>query len=356
MTKLWRPRGIIRAIAVGSFAALAVGSPALADPAGPTDYLSEVVSVEPPTASIEVTVLGGDSFVQLIVAEGTEVIVIGYRGEDYLRFSPDGTVSENQNSPSKYTNDDRYGGGEIPPSATPEAEPEWKQIASNGRWSWHDHRAHWMQQTRPFGQSAGDQILEAVVPLVVDGAEVDVTVISTWQPEPSTIPMWLGVLLGILLSVGALIARARLLPAAAFAIPASAFALLVGVWQYFSLPSETGPRPLWWVLPAIAMACAMVGVVAGMRRRWFIADAALLAVGVEHLMWGLFKRSGLNAAIIPTNAPQWFDRFATALSLVTGVGFIAVALWWLFGSSTARVRQRVSGSTEQQGSLHPAQP
>ena len=45
-------------------------SPAAADPAGPTDYRSEIIEVDPPMAEIELTMIGGDAFIQL-VAEPT---------------------------------------------------------------------------------------------------------------------------------------------------------------------------------------------------------------------------------------------------------------------------------------------
>jgi hypothetical protein len=115
-------RGAVRwlaAAAVGVTVALSIGSPALADPAGPTDYRSEVVAVEPPTPTIEVGIIGGDSFVELTVASGTEVVVLGYQGEENLWFRADGTVWENRNSPSTYLNEDRLGGGEIPATPAP---------------------------------------------------------------------------------------------------------------------------------------------------------------------------------------------------------------------------------------------
>lgn len=352
-------RRVLRAAAAGILASLVLASPVLADPAGPTDYLSEVVAIDPSTPAIDVAILGGDSFVQLKVQPGSEVIVIGYRGEQYLWFKADGTVLENQNSPTKYTNNDRYGGGEIPLSATVDASPDWQPIASNGRWSWHDHRAHWMQQTRPFGQSAGDQILEAVVPLQVDGVEVDVTIISTWQPEPSHVPVRIGLLAGLMLAVGTWFARAKLRPAVVLTLPAVAVALLAGTWQYVSLPPETGPRPLWWILPAIALVCSIVGIVAGATWRRFVADSALLLVGVELAIWGFFKRDGLSAAIIPTDAPGWFDRLATAMAISGGVGFAIVAVWFLFRlpARTATVSASpVNDSRGQPGLPSPAQP
>jgi len=163
----------------------AVAAPVFADSPGPTDYQSEVRSIEPETSAIEADIVGGDSFFELRVESGTEAMVIGYQGEDYLWFRPDGVVLENQNSPATYLNANRYGNDGVPPTARADADPSWKQVATGGYWAWHDHRAHWMQSARPFGLSAGDQILEAVIPIVVDGDTVEVTVISTWQPAPS---------------------------------------------------------------------------------------------------------------------------------------------------------------------------
>lgn len=349
------PTRLVRGVVTGAVLAIAVASPAFADPAGPTDYRSEVTAVEPATSQIEATILGGDSFLQLRVEPGTEVLVIGYRGEDYVWFRPDGTVWENRNSPSGYVNDDRFGGGEIPPNATPDAEPDWERVAAGGRWSWHDHRAHWMQETRPFGRSAGDQILEAVVPLRVDGSDVDVTVISTWLPPPSPVPVWLGGVVGAALAAAAYALRRRGLPAVAAAAPPAVLALVVGMWQYVSLPAETAPRPLWWALPAIAVVCAMGGMVAEIRGQRFTADAALLLIGFELAVWGAVKRDGLGAAVVPTDAPGWLDRFATAGALVGGVGFVVVALWSLFVVPAQRRRASpiaepgISGSTVPSG-------
>jgi len=339
------PARLARGILAGAVLAIALASPASADPAGPTDYRSEIIAVEPPAPQIEASILGGDSFLQLQVDAGTEVMVVGYRGEDYVWFRPDGTVWENRNSPSRYVNEDRFGGGEIPPNATPDAEPDWERVADGGRWAWHDHRAHWMQETRPLGQSAGDQILEAVIPLRVDGADVDVTVISTWMPAPNPVPAWLGGLVGVWLAGAAYALRRRGLPAVAAATPLAVGALVVGMWQYVSLPAETGPRALWWALPAIAVVCAMGGLVAEIRGQRFAADAALLLIGFELAVWGVVKRDGLGAAIVPTDAPGWLDRFITAGALVGGVGFALVALWSLFVAPAHRRRAVPAGGS-----------
>ena len=47
-----------------------VPSAAIADSARPTDFRSEVLAVDPPTPSIEVSIVGGDAFVLLRVDPG----------------------------------------------------------------------------------------------------------------------------------------------------------------------------------------------------------------------------------------------------------------------------------------------
>jgi len=356
-------QGLLRRMVTGAIVgvglAAAVATPAFADPAGPTDYQSEVRSVEPDTPTIDVGILGGDSFFEMRVEEGTDAIVLGYEGEDYLWFQSDGDVLENQNSRATYLNADRYGNDGVPDSARADAEPDWQRVATGGYWAWHDHRAHWMQTARPFGRSAGDQILEAVIPMVVDGETVEVTVISTWQPAPSPVPMVLGLVAGVVVGLGAWLLRGRHLPPLFAAVPLVLAALAVGLAQYLSLPAATDPRTVWFVLPLIAVVSTSIGLVMAMRHLSFAADAALLLVGAELAIWGFVKRDGLSAAIIPTSAPFWLDRFVTAASLAGGVSLAAIALWWLFVSPVpvdAAGRQAVSDSTEPSGSPRPAHP
>jgi hypothetical protein len=350
-------RRVVTGVVIGLALTGAVGAPVFADPAGPTDYQSEVQSVEPETTAIEVGIIGGDSFFEMRVEPGVEAKVIGYEGEDYLWFRPDGVVLENRNSPATYLNADRYGIDGVPDTASVDAEPDWQQVATGGYWAWHDHRAHWMQSARPFGLQAGDQILEAVIPIMVDGEMVEVTVISTWQPEPSPLAMWTGVLAGVAVTLGVWFLRGRRVPPIAATVPLVALAVAVGAAQYTSLPSATGPRVVWIVLPIVAAVCAAVGLALAMRGQRFAADAALLLVGVELAIWGFVKRDGLSAAIVPTDAPFWLDRFATAAALVGGVLVAAVALWWLFAvPSTKEAPESVSDSREPTGSPLQAHP
>jgi hypothetical protein len=302
-----------------------------ADPAGPTDYQSEILSIDPPTSAVTLTVIGGDSFIQLRADPDADVLVLGYFAEPYLRFLPGGEVQENRNSPTTYQNEERYG-SDAPDFAQPDADPDWVTVASDGTYAWHDHRAHWMQPIRPAGKAPGDRIVEQVIPLVVDGEEVDVTVISTWQDEPSMLPAALGVVIGAV-SVGGAFWLSRRNPAWAVAlIPVSMLATVAGWWQFTSLPSETGPRVIWALLPSIALVASLAAAALG-RRSPFAAVAAGLIAASQLAIWAFVKRDGLTAAIVPTDAPQWFERMSLTAAFVVGVGGVAIAIFQLFSAN-----------------------
>ncbi|MEM8746237.1 MAG: hypothetical protein AAGF91_06020 [Actinomycetota bacterium] len=323
MRNVWFARSL-GALVLTVLAVLLPDGIAHADPAGPTDYRTEVESIVPPTPEIEVEILGGDSFVQLTVADGVEVEIVGYQGEPYLWFRTDGTVWENRNSPTTYQNEERYG-SDAPAFARADAEPDWEEVSSDGSYAWHDHRAHWMQPIRPAGLAPGDQILAANIPLLVDGRDVDVAVSSTWLPEPSRLPALAGAVIGVLAAVAGALLRRSNRPWAVVVIPVAVVAAVVGWIQFASLPPETGPRILWWVPAVIAVVAAVVGV--GIHRRDpFWADGAVLLAGVNLLIWAFIKRDGLGAAIVPTDAPGWLDRATVAAAFTMGVGAIVVAV------------------------------
>ncbi|MCP3910722.1 MAG: hypothetical protein GY745_05295 [Actinomycetia bacterium] len=301
-------------------------NPAAADPAGPTDYQSEIVDIEPATTAVEASMLGGDSFLLLEVEPGTEVLVLGYEAEPYLRFLSDGTVEQNLNSPSHYLNTDRYGEEDIPEFADADAEPNWDKVDSDGTWAWHDHRTHWMPRSDPLGSERGNQVLEAVVPLFVDGVEVDMTVSSVWQDEPSRLPILVGALTGVILAVLAGLAVGSVARGALLAAALAVMALVVGLAQNWSLPPETGPSRLNWLLPLTGL--VLLGAATALRNLDGLVRWALVAAGSAELtLWGWLRRDGLGAAILPTDLPFWIDRLVTALALAGGVGLTGVAVY-----------------------------
>lgn len=306
---------------------LAAGeSPAGADPPGPTDYRSEVIAVEPPTESIDLRFIGGDSFIELTVTSGHEVIVAGYQGEPYLRFGADGAVEENRRSPATVLNDDRYGSAELPATVDASAAPDWVEVGGDGRYAWHDHRTHWMNSARPPGRGPGDQILEAVVPLTVDGAEVDVVVASYWVDGPSAATWVLLAAIGVVAAVMGFMLRRWA------AVVAAAVALASGMIAFVSVPAETGPSRLLWVVPLVALVCgaAAAGFSGGQGTKAGVAPLFALLAGAELLLWGWIRREAVVRAIVPTDAPITLDRAVVVATAAVGVIVVAWAAIEMF--------------------------
>ncbi len=311
---------VIRTVVLATTVLLGIAAPVSADEAVPSRYRTEVVSITPDVDTIEVALIGGDNFVELTVDAGHEVIVLGYQGEPYLWFQTDGTVSENRRSEATYLDDTRYGTVEVPEGLSPSDDPEWVPVADGGRWAWRDHRAHWLSDTPPLGLAPGDQVLDNTIPLEVDGTPVTVRLVSNWVPDASRLPVDVAALLGLALGFTAMTRRG--VPGVPVAI-AGALATIVGVWQVLSLPAETAPGPQVWILPVVSLAA---GVVATLYRR--LGWSNWLAVGgaVAVTVWAGIRAEVIRYAVLPTNAPFWFDRAVTAGVAVTGVVTVAATL------------------------------
>lgn len=310
--------------------AILVSAPtALADAAGPTDYRSEILSVEPAVSSVELEIIGGDSFLRLTQLEPVVVEVSGYFAEPYLRFDADGTVVENRRSPSKWQNEDRYGTeDQLPSFVDKEAPPQWKRVALNGDFSWHDHRIHWMNTVKPPGAAPGDQILEQVIPLVIDGQAVKVTVGSWLLEGPSPFPALLGLIVGAPLAMLGL--KGGRLALSTVGVLAAASALLVGTIAWRSVPRETEPEQWLWLLPAMALAAIlMVMMLRNSLATTVYLDGLGVVCGVSLIAWVITRSDALLRALIPSNVPDWFDRFTIAAAAMTGLVIAARSLFGL---------------------------
>lgn len=328
-------RALATVAVVGSTVAAGVlGSttPAAADAAGPTDYVTTVTAIEPESDAFDVEIIGGDSFVQLTSDRSAEIVVVGYAGEPYLRFGTDGAVQVNERSPARWLNDDRYGTEELPDEADATAEPVWVEVADDGRYAWHDHRTHWMNEARPPGVEPGDTVLEAVVPLTVDGAGVEVAVRSVLQDPPSPWPPALAGTLA-LLGCAVLIGRRRFglwrgPLTAAVAVVAGVF----GVWAYTSVPSTTGPSVLLWVLPGLA-AVSAAGAWWWERRtgdRSPVTDGLSMFAGAELAVWAWQRWDAVTHAVIPSDAPAGLDRMSVVVAGIIGLATLTTLLWESF--------------------------
>ncbi len=310
------PRRILWGLLVAAVAVLVPAAPAAADPPGPTDYRSEVTSVSPDVDGVEVSIVGGDGFLLLEVAEGITVEVPGYAGEPYVRFLPDGTVQENQESAATYLNQGRTRSNPDR-EYDPEAEPVWRTVATDGRWAWHDHRIHFMGGGDPPAGVRTATGVEWEVPIVVDGEEV--TIEGTYRLLDAPSP-WPWVALSAAIVVVALVVGARWVSpvtvAGALVLLGGIGGVVAGVAQRGASPPGAPTSPLVVILPAIA---AVAGTIAVLQRGRVLRAVAALAGAAALGAWAAFRLPVLWSAILPTSLAAPTDRALTAAALGAAV-------------------------------------
>lgn len=301
-----------------------LAGPALAHGRGSdaTNYSSRVLSA-PPLPGVSWRVYGGDEFLG-VTSTQTEILIIGYEREPYLRVGPDG-VFENRNSPATYLNQERLR-TDLPAGvqADPSAEPDWHRVSDGGTALWHDHRVHWMAASSAVVDPGQPQdLFEWSVPFLANGDEYAVLGELVWVPAP---PVWPWVLAAFGLSALALVGlRSR--PAGdrwpVLARPAVAVLGLVIllnlthlVDDLFAVPLSAGVKTYAAAQTAIFLAVGVFGVIRG----WHAGDAAFTALGVGagavFIGQGLLYLPALGASQLTTLFPESLARLTIALSLV----------------------------------------
>ncbi len=298
-------------------------SPAAADGTGPTRYESVIDDVEPDLDQVEVSVVGGDAFLQVVADDGTEVSIDGYDGEPYLRIDADGSVWENRRSPSVYLNATRDGGdGRFPQGVSSGAEPDWQQVGDDGVVAWHDHRIHWMLDEEPTVGTDG-VVQEWELPMDVDGTEVVVT--GRLLLKGSVFP-WAAAV-AVVAAAGALVAGRGLRGRLVTLTVASAAAIVVAVAAYTVNPPRSGASVVPLVLTVVAAVCVAASWWAARSTGRSLVQLALPLAAVAALLGWVVQRLGTFwMATVPSELPGWLDRALTGMVLGAAVGTAAAVL------------------------------
>jgi hypothetical protein len=195
-------------------AVLLAGAPLAPAHEGNPNMRSEVTAITPATDGVTVSVLNYDDRLELHNTSGKPVVIEGYEGEPYARVLGDGTVQVNTNSEAYYLNDDRYGDVKVPEGLA--KTPRWKELSRSGRFEWHDHRMHWMSQSKPpqvSDEDAKAHIFDWKVPITVGGAPGQITGTLDWVPLPGggvpTSLIWISAAVLIALCIGVFFLRRR---------------------------------------------------------------------------------------------------------------------------------------------------
>jgi hypothetical protein len=166
-------------------------------------FRSAVESIRPAQSGLTVRVLDSDDELQLRNETGRTIVILGYDGEPYLRFSANG-VFRNARSPASYLNLDRYAKVDVPAEADPNATPRWERVATGAIWSWHDHRIHWMSPIDPPRVRANpdrpQHVFDWKVPGRIEGRRLAISGRLDYSPpddDQSLLPLALGAGVGV---------------------------------------------------------------------------------------------------------------------------------------------------------------
>ncbi|MDQ4068413.1 MAG: hypothetical protein M3203_02890, partial [Actinomycetota bacterium] len=159
-----------------------------------TNFHTRLRAVEPRVPGLELKVIELGNRLELTNRTGTEVVVLGYEDEPYLRVGSDG-VFTNRLSPATYLSADRRATRTVPEEASPDAPPEWVRVAGGPVARWYDHRVHWMGVENPPAVRAAPDERHVVfpnwtVPLLHGDVRVEARGDLVWVPGPGLWP-WL---------------------------------------------------------------------------------------------------------------------------------------------------------------------
>jgi hypothetical protein len=345
-----RARGALRVATRLALVALALvvvdAAPAAAHTASgprPTNYRTRIVSISPSIPGVTVRVVDLGNRLELTNPTATDVIVLGYYAEPYLRVGPAG-VYENLRSPATYLNRTRAGTTPVPEIAkgtgasTP---PRWRRVSGSHTARWHDHRVHWMGTSPPAAVRADPGSFHTVNPawtVVLRYGSSDVAVRGRldWVPGPSGLP-WLPLVAGMFV-VGVVVARSRsraALVAAVGALVAIDIAHTVGaeaaragglVAKTLQFLGDNFVSVIVWVLAA--------ATIWAIRRRRAEALYGVLLVGaMVALVSGLTDLSYLWKSQLPNVGPANVARAEVAIALGLGLGLAVGAVTRLLRSS-----------------------
>jgi hypothetical protein len=315
----------VASVLVLAFAVLLVAAPPASAHTGgsaPSNWLSEITSVTPAPPGVTLRLIAAGDRLELSNSSSRTIIVQGYDGEPYLRITST-AVEQNLRSAATYINATRDGRTPIPPTVDPRAEPSWQRVADQPRYTWHDHRTHWMGDTLPAAVRAAPGqphlIAQWELPLTYGGTPVTVAGTLRWVPAPSPWP-WLAV-------IAALVAAAWIaagLPSWRRVLPPLLATLAVADLAHLAL---SGAAIVSDLAPGVfGAALAALAAVGAARARPWSPYAAALAAAVVGTVAGLSDVSWLTHSQLPFAGPTWLARLCVAAALGLGAG-LALAGW-----------------------------
>jgi hypothetical protein len=176
-------------------------------------YRAEIISVSPVLSGVTARVDPGGEWLELSNTGSDPVVVLGYAAEPYLRVGG-GRAEENQLSQTTYLNRALFADPVPTSQGGAGTIPSWHLLGLTDTVRWHDHRIHWMGQSRPPVVAADPARPHLVgtwaVHAIAGTTPFDIRGALTWTGKPaatgiSSLQAWLlTILVGLAVAVGIL--------------------------------------------------------------------------------------------------------------------------------------------------------
>ena len=305
----------------------------LAGGASPTNSRSVVTEFRPAGSGVGVTVGLGGQFVRISDRDAEEIVVLGYRGEPFLRLWQQRVQVNPRSSTAVQT-------GQLQRTAqSADADGQWVQLSDGDSVTWTDARID--ARSLPEGASGS-----WTLPLVVDGQPVTVLGTRTGLAAPLPWP-WvaaLGLVAAVVAALGWISGWHR---------PVSAV-IVAGVVAFglHMVGSGTAPQPGgsfsgWVVIAVLGAFCLLVAgvTVLSTLRGTELAASRLPMMAVTLLLLAGTDLSGLWNSQLPFAGPAVLDRglLVVIYGIALGLLVAGVRLARAPGPAGRAVEERSSG-------------
>ncbi|MQA88171.1 MAG: hypothetical protein GEV03_27010 [Streptosporangiales bacterium] len=293
----------------------------------PTNYRAEVSAVRPATPKVAVTVGVGGQWLRVSSRGAEEVVVLGYRGEPFLRLARHRVEVNRSSVTAERTG--QLAGSQPPPD--PGAGPRWGELDEGDSVAWPDARiAGGPPPSGTQGVTDTSRLRRWAVPLSVDGQRVTVTGTRV-RVEPPPLWPWLA-LLGLcaagVAAIGWLRGRSRPLPTLGALAAAAGAAYVAHVAGATAVPQPTGRWGVWVSAGGTAAIGAVLtgyAAIAAWRRRESAPFIIAMAGGVLVVLTGsdaaVFWNSQLAFA-----GPAWLERVLVAATVGPALGLVIAGI------------------------------
>jgi hypothetical protein len=304
----------------------------------PTNFRSHVISITPEVPGVTARVVDLGAKLELTNRTDSDVTVLGYEDEPYLRIGPSG-VFENVHSQATYINRSLKGATvPVGVDTSPTTKPEWRKISDARSYRWHDHRIHWMgAQLPPTVAAAPGQshhLSTQRITFVHEGQRSIIAVALDWVPGPSAwpwiIPMALLFVVGLVLTMKREWWRALAILLAFLVVCDIAHAISYEIARPGPNTAKTA-QFFAGSFVSVAVWIAAVPTVIALWRRRVEAMYGVAFVGfLIALVGGLSDLSLLWKSQLPGVGPHWLTRLEVVVALGLGSGLGVGALIHMF--------------------------